>query len=151
MTESCFNPFSLSGKNILVTGASSGIGRQCAIDFSRAGANVFLLARNRERLTETLSMMGGDDHEAVSLDLTDYDSIPGVIAEYVNRHGKIDGLVNCAGISATLPLKQVDATRLEEFFAANVFSAIELTRQVTNVKNMNRGGSVIFLPLLWDV
>ena len=73
MTESCFNPFSLSGKNILVTGASSGIGRQCAIDFSRAGANVFLLARNRERLTETLSMMGGDDHEAVSLDLTDYD------------------------------------------------------------------------------
>lgn len=144
MTESCFNPFSLSGKNILVSGASSGIGRQCAIDFNRAGANVFLLARNRERLTETLSMMGGDNHEAVSLDLTDYDRIPGVIAEYVNRHGKIDGLVNCAGISATLPLKQVDATRLEEFFAANVFSAIELTRQVTNVKNMNRGGSVIF-------
>lgn len=143
MTEDC-KPFSLEGKNILVTGASSGIGRQCAIDFSKAGANVFLVARNSARLNETLEMMTGDGHVAVSLDLTDYDRIPEIIGDYVSKHGKLDGVVNCAGISATLPLKQIDIARLNEFFNANVASAIELTREASKVKNMNAGGSIIF-------
>lgn len=64
-----YNPFSLAGRNILVTGASSGIGRQCAIDCSRMGAKVMLIARNVERLQETLSMMEGDGHGYCSIDL----------------------------------------------------------------------------------
>ena len=65
-----FNPFSLEGKTILVTGASSGIGRQCAIDCSKMGAQVILVARNEERLAETLAQMDGEGHLSVAFDLT---------------------------------------------------------------------------------
>ena len=65
-----FNPFSLKGKTIVVTGASSGIGRQCAIDFSRMGATAILIARNRERLAETLSALNGSGHKSFAADLT---------------------------------------------------------------------------------
>ena len=67
-----FNPFTLENKTILVTGASSGIGRQCAIDCSKMGAKVVLLARNEARLKETLSLMEGEGHLLVSQDLTDF-------------------------------------------------------------------------------
>lgn len=139
-----FNPFSLVGKKILVTGASSGIGRQCAIDFSKAGAQVLLIARNTNRLCETLEMMEGKGHGFVSLDLTDFDRIPKCIEDYVFENGKFDGLVNCAGISTTLPLKQMNAGKVNEFLNVNVTSAIELTREVAKVKNMHTGGSIIF-------
>ncbi len=139
-----FNPFSLAGKRVLVTGASSGIGRQCAIDFSKAGAKVFIVARNKERLDESLNMLDGDGHVALSLDLTNYDHIQPSIEKYVNDYGKLDGLVNCAGISTTLPLKLMDSKKLNEFFNVNVASAIELTREVSKIKNMNKGGSIIF-------
>ena len=68
-----FNPFSLENKTVLITGASSGIGRQCAIDCSKMGAKVVLVARNEERLNATLSMMEGDGHLVVAQDLTDFD------------------------------------------------------------------------------
>lgn len=139
-----FNPFSLSGKKILVTGASSGIGRQCAIDFSKAGAQVLLIARNINRLCETKEMMVGTGHSLVSLDLTDFDMIPECIESFVTEKGKLDGVVNCAGISTTLPLKQMSAEKVNEFLSVNVTSAIELTREVAKVKNMNAGGSIIF-------
>ena len=139
-----FNPFSLQGKTIVVTGASSGIGRQCAIDFSRMGATVILIARNRERLAETLSALDGSGHKSFAADLTDFAALPGLVESIVSEVGKIDGLVNCAGISTTLPLKLMPEERLDEFFKANVYSAVELTREVTKVKHMNAGGSVIF-------
>lgn len=139
-----FNPFSLRGKRILVTGASSGIGRQCAIDFSKAGAQVLLIARNTARLRETKDMMEGAGHSMIPLDLTHFDGIPECIEGFVDENGKLDGLVNCAGISTTLPLKQMSAEKVNEFLNVNVTSAIELTREVVKVKNMNACGSVIF-------
>lgn len=140
-----FNPFSLKGKIIIVTGASSGIGRQCAIDFSRMGAIVMLIARNRDRLAETLAALDGAKHKSFAADLTDFAALPGLVESVVSETGKIDGLVNCAGISTTLPLKLMPESRLDEFFKANVYSAIELTREVTRKKYMNAGGSVIFV------
>ena len=128
----------------MVTGASSGIGRQCAIDFSRMGATVVLIARNKERLYETFTSLEGDGHKLISADMTDFDAMPQLVESVVAEIGKVDGLVNCAGISATLPLKFMPAEKLDEFFRTNVYSAIEMTREVTKVKCMNPGGSVIF-------
>lgn len=138
-------PFSLEGKNILITGASSGIGRQCAISCSQMGAKVVLVARNEERLKETLEQMEGEGHIIVSLDLTDYKQTETIIKEIVAMVGPINGVLHCAGISTTLPLKLVSIEKLEEFFHANVFSAYNLTREVCKIGNYSKdGGSIIF-------
>lgn len=138
-----FNPFSLSGKKIIVTGASSGIGQRCAIDISRMGATVIMIARNRDRLAQTLVQTEGEGNITISADLTDFKFIPHIVESITDAVGKVDGLVNCAGISTTLPLKLLSYEKLDEFFKANVYSAIELTREVTKVKHMNAGGSII--------
>lgn len=140
-----FNPFSLENKTILVTGASSGLGRQCAIDCSKMGAKVVLVARNESRLSETLSMMSGVGHLSIAQDLTDFSAIPDFVKLIVEKVGPLDGILHCAGISNTEPLKLVDSERLNEFFDSNVFGAILLTREVCKIKNVNKqGASVVF-------
>ena len=79
------NPFSLDGKTIVVTGASSGIGQQCAITCSQMGAKVVLLARNEQRLAETLSQMDGKGHLSVSFNLTDFDRLKTKVKEIVSE------------------------------------------------------------------
>lgn len=139
------NPFSLEGKVVIVTGASSGIGQQVAISCSQMGAIVVLIGRNVERLEETKSQMKGDGHLVVSYDLTDLVHQNELVSSIVSKVGVIDGLVNCAGISTTLPFKLMRPEKLDEFFRTNVYAAIELTRQVLGIKNVNKkGASVIF-------
>lgn len=146
------NPFSLYGKTIVVTGASSGIGQQCAITCSQMGAKVVLLARNQQRLAETLSQMDGKGHLSVSFDLTDFDGLKKEVKEIVSEVGPVDGLVNCAGISTTLPLKLMDAQKMDEFFHTNVFSAIELTRYFCQMGNVRKeGASIIFLSSIMGI
>lgn len=143
--EEPFNPFSLEGKIVVVTGASSGIGRQVAITCSKMGARIALIGRNVERLEETRAQMDGDGHIVISYDLTDLDHQKELIADIVARLGVIDGLVNCAGISTVLPFKLMTPDKVDDFFKTNVFATIELTRQVLSVKNVNKdGASVIF-------
>ena len=102
------NPFDLSNKVICVTGASSGIGRQCAVSCSRMGATVVLLARNEQRLHETLSIMDNPDkHVIIPVDLTEYATVELVVKNIVSQVGRISGVLHCAGISTTLPLKLV--------------------------------------------
>lgn len=140
------NPFSLEGKTILITGASSGIGAQCAIDCSKMGAKVVLVARNEQRLSETLSSLDGEGHLAVSIDLTNFAELKDCVKNIVGQVGPMNGLVNCAGISTTLPLKLMNAEKMDEFFHSNVFSAIELTRHFCQMGNVNKSGaSIVFL------
>lgn len=147
-----FNPFTLENKTILVTGASSGIGRQCAIDCSKMGAKVVLLARNEARLKETLSLMEGEGHLLVSQDLTDFEALPQLVKDIVGKVGPLDGALHCAGISNTEPLKLVGVERLEEFFRSNVFGAIELTREICKLKNVNKdGASIVFFSSVMGV
>ncbi len=141
------NPFTLTGKNIIITGASSGIGRQCAISCAAMGATVVLIARNQERLKETLSQMANKDtHLCYSVDLTDYNSVIGIIRDAVSKIGRLTGLLNCAGISTTLAMKMTSPETLEMFFYTNVFSAYFLTKEVCKVENISKeGASVIFI------
>lgn len=142
---SSYNPFSLKNKTILVTGASSGIGRQCAIDSSKMGASVVLLGRNKERLNETLSQMDGEGHMVVAFDLTESEQIKEMVSGIVSAIGPIQGVLHCAGISDTLPLKLVKSDLLDKFFRNNVYSAIELTREVCSGKNVSKeGASIVF-------
>lgn len=140
-----YNPFSLEGRTILVTGASSGIGRQCAIDCSRMGARVVLVGRNLERLTETKNQMVGNNHLIVSFDLTLFDQMGETVADIVDQVGPIHGVLHCAGISTTLPLRLMSVDKLDDFFRNNVYSAIELTREVCKVKHIAKdGASIVF-------
>lgn len=140
-----YNPFSLKNKTIIVTGASSGIGRQCAIDCSKMGAHVILIGRDENRLNQTRKMMEGQDHLIVSYDLTDSVNLKSMVADIVNKMGTINGVLHCAGISDTIPFKLTKRETLDKFFQNNVYSAIELTREVCSVKNVSKeGASIIF-------
>ena len=124
-----FNPFSLTGKTILVTGASSGIGRQCAIDCSRMGARVVLIGRSEERLAETFHEMVGCGHMITAIDLTDFDRIGRCVTDIISQCGPIHGVLHCAGISAILSLKQIDVLHFDRFVRNNVYSAIEYAKR----------------------
>ena len=143
-----YNPFSLENKVILVTGASSGIGRQCAIDCSKMGARVVLVARNEERLKQTLEQCEEPSrHMILPLDLSSSDGLKESIKDVVVKVGKINGVVNCAGMSSVTPLKLVTDELLDQFFRTNVYSAINISKEVTRVGNYDKecGCSIIFL------
>jgi len=147
------NPFSLEGKTILITGASSGIGRQCSISCSEMGANVILCGRNEDRLNETNKMMfQPDKHVIWATDLTDYEKIETEFKKIVELCGKIYGVVHSAGISTTLPVRMVTPKKMEEFFQTNVYGAINLTRLMTKKANFSEcGGSIIFISSVMGI
>ena len=140
-----FNPFTLKEKTIIVTGASSGIGRQCAIDCSKMGAKIILIARNQERLEETLCSLDNNDHQVYSYDLTQIDGIKDLVNEIVSSNGKINGLIHAAGIEITKPIKLLEPCDFEMIYRTNNLSGFELMRQLSSIKNMNKGGSIIFI------
>jgi NAD(P)-dependent dehydrogenase (short-subunit alcohol dehydrogenase family) len=147
------HPFRLTGKNIIITGASSGIGRQTAVTCSQMGARVVLIARNADRLNETLTLMQSPDrHLVYSLDLADLAGIEAAFKEAVEKIGKLHGLVNAAGISTTLPLKLISNDKLNEFFKTNVYSAIHMSRLFTKQANVcNEGGSVVLFSSVMGI
>ena len=110
-----YNPFSLRGKTILVTGASSGIGRAAAIECSKLGANIIISARNESRLNETLGLLEGNAHNSIICDLNCEDSIDKLVKELP----EIQGLVNNAGFTKILPLKFLDKVELSGIFQVN--------------------------------
>lgn len=146
------SPFSLEHKTIVVTGASSGIGRQCAIDCSKMGAKVVVIARNQERLNETLSMLDGVGHRSYSYDLSNLEGISDLVSSVVVDCGCIDGMICAAGIEKTLPLKLLKPSDYMGVINVNTLSAIEMARNVTSVKFFNEiGGSIVFIASIASV
>jgi NAD(P)-dependent dehydrogenase (short-subunit alcohol dehydrogenase family) len=134
------NPMDLSGKHILITGASSGIGRETSITASQLGAKLSLVARSAERLNETLTSIARDINHAYSFDLRQLDGIENLIKMIVSENGPLDGLVNCAGIALNRPIKMVKPEFLQDVFSINFFPFVELVRAVTK-KNMSNDGA----------
>ncbi|HQB27689.1 MAG: SDR family oxidoreductase [Bacteroidales bacterium] len=147
------NPFSLENKRIVITGASSGIGRHCSIVCSRMGARLILFGRDQARLSETLQgMVNPENHVVNAIDLLAYTDITNKVNEIVHNIGRIDGLVNCAGISTTLPVNAVSPEKMIFFFQTNVIGPINLTRQIVRSANFSeKGGSVIFISSIMSV
>ena len=134
-------PFSLKSKNILITGASSGIGRRCSIIFSKLGANVILISRNKENLKKTYQQLESGNHLYFAQDVTEYDKLENIISKSVSRIGKISGFVHSAGIGMTLPIKSLSPIHYEKIFSVNVISAFELAKIISKKKYLNENGS----------
>lgn len=137
-----FNPFSLEGKTILVTGASSGIGRGVAVACSRMRATVVLTARNRDRLSETLREADCDGNiSLLTADLTD----TAQTMELVHSLPHLDGLVHCAGIGQRILCKQLTETDIESVMNTNFKASVMLQTEILKQKKLNRSASVVFI------
>ncbi len=134
-----YNPFSLAGKTILVTGASSGIGRATAIECSKMGATLVITARNEERLRETLNQLEGTGHQMIIADLADEEQLNNL----VDRIPILNGLVNNAGIIITTPLAFVKKHKLQQVLDVNTIAPILLTQRILKTKKITNGGSII--------
>lgn len=135
-----YNPFSLEGKTILVTGASSGIGRSTAIECSKLGATLVITARNKERLEETFQLLEGEGHLQVLGDLTNKEDIDRIVGSIPN----IDGLVNNAGISVVKPISFINQEDLQKVFDTNAFAPMLFTRALLKKKKLNSHASIVF-------
>lgn len=139
-----YNPFSLEGKTILVTGASSGIGRAAAIECSRMGAHLVITGRNHDRLNETLSCLEGNNHEMIICDLNDSDSI----IELVEGLPVLQGLVNNAGFTQIQPLKFIDEEVFKRLLQVDTIAPIILLKNLIKKKKISSGGSIVFTSSL---
>ena len=133
-----YNPFSLEDKTVLVTGASSGIGQQCAIDCSRMGAKVILIAR-----TET--------HCYYMFDLFQTGQIKPLVDEIVEKQGKIDGFVYAAGIEKTLPVKLLTPDDYMNVFKVNTLGAFEFIRYFSNKRYFRDGGHIVLISSITSI
>ena len=137
-----YNPYSLDGKKILVTGASSGIGQTTAIECSKMGASVIISGRNEERLQQTLdSMCNKDRHILLIADITTEEGLKHI----VNSIDRLDGIVLCAGKGITLPLQFATREKFDEIFEINFFAPVELLRVLYKKKKLNKEASVVFI------
>jgi len=142
-----FNPFSLEGKTILVTGASSGIGRGIAIECSKMGAKMVITGRNEKRLTETLSMLEGERHQYIQSDL----SVQEGIDYLVERCPGINGCVHSAGIPKICGVKHIDRSLLEEIVNTNELAPILLTSALLRKKILQKKSSIVFIASMSGV
>jgi len=122
------HPWDLTGKRILVTGASSGIGAATARVISQWGGVVVLLARDAERLRQTRDSLAGPGHALYQFDLTQLDDIPGLLKRIARDQGPLAGLVHAAGVSAVMQVGIIKPHHLEAMFAVNVHAALMLAR-----------------------
>ena len=136
-----FNPFSLAGKTVLVTGAGSGIGRATAIACSKMGAIVIAVVHKKEDVDATLFTLEGHGHKAFDLDISEDDSWEALLnADFV-----LDGVAGCAGISNMNPFSFVSKDEMDKVFGVNFFGPIMLIKSLLKKKMINKGASVVFV------
>ena len=138
--------FSLSNKTILITGASSGIGRSCAVQCSKMGASLLLMGRNVDELNRTVSeLQPGTKVEMIVADFSKVVDLELVIAEKILTIGKIAGFIHCAGVEKTLPLKKQTSEVFQSIFDINVFAGFELAKIISLKKYKAEKASFVFI------
>jgi NAD(P)-dependent dehydrogenase (short-subunit alcohol dehydrogenase family) len=142
-----YNPFSLEHKTILITGASSGIGRATAVECAKLGARLIITARNEERLTETFAQLEMEGHQKITADLTRMDDID----RLVDSVPQLDGLVNNAGINKTLPVQFVNQKDLGDILETNTLAPVFLTQKLYKKKKFNKQASIVFTSTIGGV
>jgi NAD(P)-dependent dehydrogenase (short-subunit alcohol dehydrogenase family) len=136
-----YNPYQLTDKTILVTGASSGIGRATAIECSKLGAKLVITARNEDRLKETFVALEGCGHQMIIADLTNSSDMENLVANIP----ELDGLVNDAGIAVMKPVPFIKQKDLEEVVNINTFAPVLLTGSILKKKKLKRNASVVMV------
>jgi NAD(P)-dependent dehydrogenase (short-subunit alcohol dehydrogenase family) len=139
------NPMDLSERTVLVTGASSGIGREISILLSRLGARLVLVARNADRLAQTVTLLEGGGHRVEPVDLTLIDEIPSWLKKLAAQIGTLDGLVHSAGIQITGPLRDLSSENVDRVMRINFGAGLGLARGFRQKGVCNRNSSIVFL------
>ncbi|WP_202759442.1 SDR family NAD(P)-dependent oxidoreductase [Delftia acidovorans] len=141
MNKAARDPFSLQGKNILVTGASSGLGRQIAISCAQRGASIIATGRDHLRLQETFNQLEGSGHLQMPAELTDSQDRSAL----AQLSPKIDGLVHCAGKQMLSPIRQLRESLMTEMYAIHFLAPVMLTQQLLYTNKIAPSGSIIFM------
>lgn len=142
-----YNPYSLEGKTILVTGASSGIGKATAIEASKLGATVVITARDTVRLQETFDLLQGQEereHKQIIADITNESQLDALLSGVPT----LQGLVLCAGKGLTLPIQFATREKFDDIFNVNFFAPVELMRMLFKKKKLDKESSVVILSSL---
>ena len=142
-----YNPYSLDGKTILVTGASSGIGQETAIQCSKLGASLIITGRNEERLNETFLQLEGDGHSMIVSELTHKEEV----GNLVNKVDTLNGVVLCAGIGMTSPFLFSSHDKYDSVFEINFYAPVELLRLLVKKKRIGKESSVVFVSSIGGV
>ena len=135
------SPFFLENKTILITGASSGLGAEIALECSKIGAKLIITGRNEDRLNKTFQKLKGKDHIQISIDLIKEEELNYLAKELP----KLDGIVLCAGITMTKPIKFISKDNINEIFQTNIVSSMLLIQKLIKSKKMNSGSSIVFI------
>lgn len=141
------NPFTLENKVILITGASSGIGKSTAIECSKMGARLIITGRNIDRLNETFNLLSGEEHQQFPADLSQSDGI-----EYlVEKLPQVDGIVHVAGVVKPKPFQFLNKKELDEIMDINFFGPILLTNLMLRKKIIKKNSSIVFISSISGV
>lgn len=135
------NVFSLKDKNILITGASSGIGAAAAKKCAALGGTVFLNARNQARGQEVLDSLTGSGHQLITGDLTSEEERNALVDKLPALHG----VVHSAGVTAHMPVKFIRQKNVAQLFEVNYEAAVYLTARILKKKKIKNGGAFVFL------
>ena len=135
-----YNPYTLDGKTILITGASSGIGRATAIICSKLGAKVVITGRNEQRLKETFSFLEGEGHYTFICDLNNETQLDGLVSEIT----EIQGFVSNAGTAMTAPIQFIKEDSIKSLLQVNTIAPIILFQKLLKKKKLKKGSSVVF-------
>ena len=135
-----YNPFSLEGKTILVTGAAGGIGRATSIECAKLGAKLVLTDINEAGLIETKALLEGVGHECIFADLTSQEALD----DLVSSLPMLDGFVSNAGVTKPTPVKMISKEALERIMSINTYGPIYLTQRLLKKKKFNANASLVF-------
>lgn len=142
-----YNPFSLENKTVLITGASSGIGRATAVECSKMGAKCIITGRNVDRLNETFHNLEGEGHIQINADLTNENDIENLVEQLP----LLDGFVSNAGIVNTVPIGFYKESEIEGVFKTNTFSMMMLTKYLIKKKKLNKPSSIVYTASIGNV
>jgi len=141
-----YNPLDLTGKRVLVTGASSGIGRATAVSLARLGARVIASGRRADALAETVGMLQGQDHVSAPFDLAEVDAIPAWVKGLADAAGTpLDGIVHAAGLSTAIPVRILGRKRIDDVMTPNVYASLALVRALAAKGTAADGASLVLV------
>lgn len=136
-----YNPFSLKEKTILVTGASSGIGKSCAIEISKMGASVLITGRDHTRLSETFGSLYSENNKLIVADI----STDSGIQNLVQSCTEIDGIIHAAGVANPKPFNFIGREYMSSIMDTNFVAPVLLTQKLYKNKLLKKSSSVVFI------
>lgn len=137
------NPMDLTGKRILVTGATGGMGRETSVLLSKLGAKVVMCDMKQETLQQVYERLEGEGHAYYEFNLNDVDGLEALVKRMVDECGQFDGFAHCAGIAPMRPLKMTKREDIITVMNANLFSFVEIVRCITKKGSFSDEGSIV--------